>query len=62
VWDVKTKCDAINSGGNWNRLDVIQKIPEQHTGTAQNQGTTDNSHIEHCTRTAGSTDVNVENI
>jgi hypothetical protein len=62
VWTVKTKCDASNSGGNWNRLKIEHKIPEQHTGKAQNQGTTDNSHIEHCTHTSGSTDVNVENI
>jgi hypothetical protein len=41
---------------------IIQKIPEQHTGKAQNQGTSDNSHIGHCTRTAESTDVKVQNI
>jgi hypothetical protein len=62
VCNVKTKCNASNSGGNCNRLDVIQKIPELHTGKARNQGTTDNSHIGHCTRTAGSTDVKVQNI
>ena len=42
--------------------DNIQKISEQHTGKARNKGTTENSHIGHCTRTAESTDVKVQNI
>ena len=38
---------------------VIQKIREQHTGKTRSQGTKENSHIGHCTHTAGSTDVKV---
>jgi hypothetical protein len=41
---------------------IIQKIPDQHTGKAQKQGTTHNSHIRHCTHTASSTDVKVKNV
>jgi hypothetical protein len=29
---------------------------------SQNQGTKENGHIEHCTHTAGSADVKVQNI
>ena len=36
MWNVKRKSDR----GNWNVLIAIQKILEQHTGKAQNQGTT----------------------
>jgi hypothetical protein len=32
-------------------------MPEQHIGKAGNQGHAENSHIEHCTHTAESTDV-----
>jgi hypothetical protein len=46
MWNVK-KCDTSNNGGNWNRLKVIHKIPEQHNKKARNQGTTDDSHIGH---------------
>jgi hypothetical protein len=41
---------------------IIHKIPEQHTGKARNQVTTENSHTEHCTHTSESTDVKVQNI
>ena len=41
----KSKCDNGNNRGNWNHLEIIQKIPEQHNGTAYNQGTGENSHI-----------------
>jgi hypothetical protein len=37
-------------------------MPEQHTRKAQNQGTTENSHTGHCTHTAESTDVKVQNV
>jgi hypothetical protein len=32
--ECKNKSDASNNWGNWNHLKIIQKIPEQHTGTA----------------------------
>jgi enoyl reductase-like protein len=38
----------------------VQKIPEQHTGKARNQGTTQNSHIGRCTYTAESTNAKVQ--
>jgi hypothetical protein len=56
----KNKCDTSKNRGNWNHLKIIQKIPEQHSGKARNQGATENSHIGHCTHTAESTDVKVQ--
>jgi hypothetical protein len=49
-------------GGIWNYLKIIQKIPEQHSGKARNQGTAENSHMGHCTHTAESTNIKVQNI
>jgi hypothetical protein len=46
--ECKNKCDR----GNWNNLKITQKIPEQRTGKARNQGIIENSHIGHCTQTA----------
>ena len=57
--ECKNECDSSISRSNWNHLKIIQKIPEQHTGKARNQGTTQNSHIGHSTHTAESTDVKV---
>ena len=48
---VKTKRDTNNHMDNWNHLKIIQKIPEQHTGRARNQETTENSHTGHSTHT-----------
>jgi hypothetical protein len=56
------KCDTSNNRGNWNHLNIIQKIPGQHTGKARNQGATENSHIGHCTHTSESTNVEVQYI
>jgi hypothetical protein len=47
---------------NWNHFKVIQKIPEQHIGKAQNQGTAKNGHTWHCTHPSGSTNVKLQNI
>jgi hypothetical protein len=54
--------DTSNNRDNWNHLKIIQKIPEQHTGKARNQRSTENSHIRHCTNTAESTNAKVQNI
>jgi hypothetical protein len=43
--ECKNKNDTINNGDKWNRIKIIQKIPEQHTKKALNQGTTENSQI-----------------
>jgi hypothetical protein len=48
--------------GNWKNLKIIQKIPEKRTGKARNQGTTENSHIGHYTRTWKSANVKVQKI
>jgi uncharacterized protein YpmB len=40
-----------------NILKITQTMPEQHTGKARNQVTTENSHIWHCTHTAESANV-----
>jgi hypothetical protein len=60
MWNVKNKCDTSSNRGNWNHFKIIKKIPEQHTGKARNQGTTENSHIGHCTHTSGSTNAKVQ--
>jgi hypothetical protein len=39
---------------------IIIIIREQHTRKTRSQGTTENSHIGHCTHTAESTDVKVQ--
>jgi len=41
---------------------MIHTVPEQHTGEVRNQGIAETSHIGHCTQTAGSGDVKVQNI
>jgi hypothetical protein len=48
--------------GNWNHLKIIQKIPEQHTGKARNQVTTENSHTGHSTHTSESTNIKAQQI
>ena len=53
--ECKNKSDASNKRGSWNHLKIIQKIPDQHTGKARNQGATQNSHTGHCADTPGST-------
>jgi len=58
--ECKNKSDTGNNRGDWNHFKTTQTVPEQHTGKARNQGTTDNSHIGHCTQTAGSADVTVK--
>ena len=42
--ECKNTCDVSNNSGKWNHIKISQQIPEQHTGKALNQGTTENSH------------------
>ena len=49
--ECKNICDTSNNRDNLNHLKTIQKITEQHTGKERNQGTTENSHTGHGTRT-----------
>jgi len=58
---VKAKVTPLITG-DWNHFKIIQTVPEQRTGKAQNQGTTKTSHIGHCTHPAQITDVEVQNI
>jgi hypothetical protein len=60
--ECKNKCGTSNNMGNWNILKIIQKVPEQRTRKAQNQGTTENSHIGHCTHTWESINIKVQYI
>ena len=55
TWNANTKTG--NNRGKGNHLKIIQKIPQPHSGKARTQGTTRNSHIGHCTHTAGSANV-----
>jgi len=41
---VETKV-ILSVSGNWNNLEVVHTIPEQHPGKAVSQGTTEISHI-----------------
>ena len=58
--NVKTKCGTNNNKGKRSHLKIIQKIPEQRTGKARNQGSTENSHIVHSTHTSENTNVKVQ--
>ena len=60
--ECESRSDTGNNRGDWNHLTVIQTVPEQHTGQARYKGTTEISQIGHCTLTAGSADVKVQNI
>jgi ribosomal protein L14E/L6E/L27E len=62
VWNVKANSDIINNRGNWNHLQIIQQIPDQRSGKARHQGTTENSHAEHCAHTSESSNVKVQNV
>ena len=58
--ECKNKGDTGNNTGDWDCFKVIQKIREQRTGETRSQGTTENSHIGHCTHNAESTDVKAQ--
>jgi hypothetical protein len=55
--ECKDKCNTL---GNWDDLKIIQKIADQHTGKARNQGTTENIHTGHGTHTSENTNVKVQ--
>ena len=54
--------DTCSNSGNWNRFRIIQNISEQHEWKTLLQGTTENSHIEHCTRNSESAKVIVQSV
>ena len=51
-----------NNRKDLNYLKFTQTIPEQHTGKARNRGITETNHTGHCTQTAESANVKVQNI
>ena len=55
--ECKNKCNTL---GNWDDLKIIQKITDQHTGKALNQGSKENTHIGHGTHTSENTNVKVQ--
>ena len=61
TWNIKTKVIPVIIGTTGTISKSLKKyltnIPR-----AQNQGTTENSHMGHCTLTSESTDVKVQNI
>ena len=57
--ECKNKDDTSNNRGDWDYFKAIQKIREQHTRKTISQGTTENSHIGHCTHTSESTNIKV---
>jgi len=60
--ECQSRSDTDNNRAVWNHVKVIQKIPEQYTGKVRNQGNVEKRHTGHCTHTAGSADVKVQNI
>jgi hypothetical protein len=60
MWNVKANVMLVIIGLTGTRY-VAQTIPEQHTGKARNEGITKNSHIGHCTHTAESANVKLQN-
>jgi hypothetical protein len=51
MWNTTTKVTTSYYRENWSHLRRIQKISEQHNIGEGHQGTTENSHTEHCTHT-----------
>ena len=50
--------DTSKNRDNWNHLkNHFKKKPEQYTGEAKIQGTTENGHIGLCAHTSGSTNL-----
>jgi len=60
--EFERKRDTDSNRRDLNYLKITQTIPEQHNWKAQNRGITETNHIGHCTQTAGSADIKVENI
>jgi hypothetical protein len=55
---VENKCNDNRSNKyKYSHLKIIHTIPQQHTGKAQNEGSTENSHIGHCKLTLERTNV-----
>jgi hypothetical protein len=47
--ECKSKGDTGNNWSEWDHFKITQNIPEQYTRKPSRKGTTENSHIGHCT-------------
>ena len=64
-WNLKVKFkqnDTSINSGTWHHLKIIQNVPEQHNGKVRKLGTTEITHIGHCTRTSESANVEIQSI
>ena len=62
MWNVKAKMIPVIIWANWTHFKITHTIPDQHTGKHEIRELQKPSHIVHCTLTAGSADVEVQNI
>ena len=62
MWNVKAKVIPVITGATGTISKSLRQYLSNITGKAPNQGTAQNSHNVHCTQTAGSADVKVQNI
>jgi hypothetical protein len=49
-----------NNNSDWELFKIIQKMHKQHTRKPLSEGTTENSHIGHCTHTSESANLKVQ--
>jgi len=61
MWNVKAKV-IYNNRRDLKYLKITQTIPEQRIAKARIRGITETSHIRHCSQTAGSANVRIQNI
>ena len=58
--ECKNKDDTSNNRSDWDHFKIIPKIHKQHTRKPWSEGTTENSHMGHCTRSSESANVKVQ--
>ena len=60
--ECESKSDIYNNRRDLKYLKITQTIPEQHIAKTRIREITETSHIGHCTQTAGSANVRIQNI
>jgi hypothetical protein len=60
MWNVKPRIIPVIIGATGTISKSFRKYVSKHTRKTRSQGTTENSHIGHCTHTSESTDVKVQ--
>jgi len=60
--ECESKSDTYNNRRDLKYLKITQTITEQHIAKARIRGITETSHIGHCSQTAGSANVRIQNI